>query len=150
VNVLPKHMGSNKYPGMRNYPVVGLYREGHIGNPNLLYPNGTHVYGTDGTPGVAYFDGFIAGLTRAAVEPPVPVPAPPPAPTPPTAPAPPPVATAPDPSDGGASTPVSPQSAAVSAFGMGPGCASGGPVSAWLALSAIASFVLRRRRRTKP
>jgi MYXO-CTERM domain-containing protein len=68
-NVLPLHPCANKYPGMRNYLSVGLYRNGHIGDPNLLYPDGTHVYGTDGTPGVAYVDGFIAGRTRAAVQP---------------------------------------------------------------------------------
>ena len=49
------------YPNTRNYPCVGLYRNGEIGDPNLRYPNGTHVYGTDGTPGVAYLDGFVAG-----------------------------------------------------------------------------------------
>jgi hypothetical protein len=68
-NVLPLHPCANKYPGMRNYLSVGLYRNAHIGDPNLLYPDGTHVYGTDGTPGVAYVDGFIAGRTRAAVQP---------------------------------------------------------------------------------
>ena len=71
VNVLPMHRAPNKYPGMRNYLSVGLYRNGHIGDPNLLWPGtNNHVYGTDGTPGVAYIDGFIAGLTREAVEPP--------------------------------------------------------------------------------
>jgi len=52
---------------MRNYLVVGLYRNGRIGDPDLLYPNGTQVYGTDGTPGVAYLDGFIAGKTQQSV-----------------------------------------------------------------------------------
>ena len=52
---------------MRNYLVVGLYRNGRIGDPSLLYPNGTHVYGTDGTPGVAYLDGFIVGKTQQSV-----------------------------------------------------------------------------------
>lgn len=61
------------YPtGTRNYLVVGLYRNGHIGDPNMIWPPGTplagqHVYGTDGTPGVAYLDGFVSGTTQAAV-----------------------------------------------------------------------------------
>ena len=67
VHVLPMHYGSNKYPGMRNYLVVGLYRNGEIGDPNLTYSNGNHVYGTDGTPGVVYMDGFIVGKTQASV-----------------------------------------------------------------------------------
>jgi hypothetical protein len=67
VNVLPKHFTSNKYPGMRNYMIVGLYRNGEIGDPKLVYPNGTHVYGNDGAPGVVYLDGFIIGKTQAAV-----------------------------------------------------------------------------------
>src|SRR5205823_3388479 len=46
---------------------VGLYRNGHIGDPNLLYPNGQHVYGTNGTPSVAYLDGFIIGKTQQSV-----------------------------------------------------------------------------------
>src|SRR5438445_10664323 len=54
-------------PAMRNYLVVGLYRNSHIGDPNLLYPNGTHVYGTNGTPGVAYLDGLISGKTQQSV-----------------------------------------------------------------------------------
>src|SRR4051812_860292 len=66
-NVLPKHYGANKYPGMRNYLIVGLYRNGHIGDPNLRYPDGSHVYGSDGEPGVVYLDGFIIGKTQAAV-----------------------------------------------------------------------------------
>src|SRR5256885_7924869 len=69
VNVLPKHMASNKYPGMQNYLCIGLYRNVHIGDPNLLYPDGTHVYGNDGAPGVAYVDGFIAGKTKESVWP---------------------------------------------------------------------------------
>jgi len=67
VNVLPKHFAANKYPGMRNYLVVGLYRNGHIGDPNLLWPDGSHVYGSDGAPGVVYLDGFIIGKTMQSV-----------------------------------------------------------------------------------
>ncbi|HEX4385543.1 MAG TPA: polysaccharide lyase [Myxococcales bacterium] len=67
VHVLTKHMGANKYPNMKNYLVVGLYRNGEIGDPNLKYANGTHVYGTDGAPGVVYLDGFIVGKTQASV-----------------------------------------------------------------------------------
>ena len=128
VNVLPMHRTSNKYSGMRNYLVVGLYRNGHIGDPNLLFPDGTHVYGTDGAPGVAYLDGFIAGKTRAAVE--APTPAPPPSS-----------------SDAGPSTPqvaiTSPTS-----FAGGSSCASSGSPTALLLVTAIAALVLRRRRRT--
>jgi hypothetical protein len=67
VHVLPMHYGSNKYPNMRNYLVVGLYRNGEIGDPNLTYADGTHVYGTDGAPGVVYMDGWIIGKTQASV-----------------------------------------------------------------------------------
>ena len=82
--VMPKHVTSTMYPGMRNYLIVGLYRNGEIGDPNLLYPNGTHVYGTDGTPGVAYLDGFVAGKTQASVLAELPFGPPPPPPPPPT------------------------------------------------------------------
>jgi MYXO-CTERM domain-containing protein len=124
-NVLPKKMTSNKYPGMQNYLLIGLYRNGHIGDPNLLYPNGTHVYGTDGTPGVAYVDGFIAGYTREAVEPPA-------------------TATQPPGQSGGTATP----STSASGFGSGGGgCASSGAQTAWLALPVFALFAWRRRRR---
>src|SRR5205814_463957 len=159
VNVLPKHMAANKYPGMRNYLVVGLYRNGRIGDPNLLYPNGTHVYGTDGAPGVAYVDGLIAGKTRESVvgPPPAPPPPPPPAPapqadgagsTPPSTPSdPPPSAPAPP----VPATPVAPAGAAQSTtagigFPQGGGCSSAGFQSAWLALPMIGLFALRRRR----
>jgi MYXO-CTERM domain-containing protein len=130
VNVLPKHVAANKYPGMKNYLSVGLYRNGHIGDPNLIWPAGTpaagtHVYGTDGTPGVAYIDGFIAGTTRAAVEPPAP-------PVPPDA--------------TGNPTPSTP-SANAAGFANGGGCASSGPQSAWLALPLIGLLAVRRRRR---
>src|SRR6202023_3113848 len=67
VKVLPKHFAPIMYPGMRNYLIVGLYRNGRIGDPNLLYPDGTHVYGPDGTPGVAYLDGFIVGKTQQSI-----------------------------------------------------------------------------------
>ncbi|MFL5376694.1 MAG: polysaccharide lyase [Myxococcales bacterium] len=145
VNVLPKHMASNKYPGMRNYLLIGLYRNARIGDPNLLYPDGTHVYGTDGTPGVAYVDGFVMGRTKESVWPPEPTPAPTPAPE--TTPAPattPPVtagAPAPEPTTGAApaTTP------AAIGFPTG-GCSSGGFQSAWLALPLIGLFAMRRRR----
>jgi uncharacterized protein (TIGR03382 family) len=135
VNVLPMHPGSNKYPGMRNYLVVGLYRNGHIGDPNLLYPDGTHVYGTDGTPGVAYVDGFIAGLTRVAVEPPPPAPDPAPAPAPTT------------PPDSGTGTVIT---GSATTFAGGGGCSSSGSATALLFLPALAFSLLRRRRRAPP
>jgi hypothetical protein len=141
-NVLPLHRGPNKYPGMRNYPCVGLYRSGHIGDPNLLYPDGTHVYGTDGTPGVIYIDGFIAGKTRVAVEPPPPEPPPPPPPPPPAVPTPP----SPAPEDGGVLTSPAPMPpiARSSFIGAG-GCASTGPQAAGLALCVLGVAALRRR-----
>jgi hypothetical protein len=124
VNVLPMHRAANKYPGMRNYLSVGLYRNGHIGDPNLMYPNGTHVYGTDGTPGVAYIDGFIAGRTRVAVEP-----------SPPAA------------ATSGGSAPSTTPATSSAGFGGEGGCATSGAQSAWLALPLISLFALRRRRR---
>lgn len=143
--VLPKHFAANKYPGMRNYLIVGLYRNGHIGDPNLLYPNGTHVYGTDGQPGVAYLDGFIVGKTQAAVlsEGPFGPPAPP-APPADTG------TTAPAPQDPGAATPPAnppaPTATAGAAF-PGGGCSSSGASSlAWLAAPLLALALLRRRR----
>jgi MYXO-CTERM domain-containing protein len=133
VNVLPKHMGPNKYPGMRNYLIAGLYRNGHIGDANLLWPDGTHVYGTDGTPGVAYIDGFIAGYTRAAVEPPAPLP---------------PVDSTSSASGGGSTSGSPPSTQTVgSSFTGGGGCSTSGPQTAWLAVPLIGLFVLRRRRR---
>jgi Polysaccharide lyase len=146
VNVLPKKMTSNKYPGMRNYLLIGLYRNVHIGDPNLLYPDGTHVYGTDGTPGVAYVDGFVMGRTKESVWPPDPTPAPAPVTTPaPT--------TTPAPSTPGTTAPAStpePATAAAPAkaaigFPQG-GCSSGGFESVWLALPLLGLFALRRRR----
>ncbi|MFL5437948.1 MAG: polysaccharide lyase [Myxococcales bacterium] len=163
VNVLPKHMASNKYPGMRNYLLIGLYRNAHIGDPNLLYPDGTHVYGTDGTPGVAYVDGFVVGRTQESVMPPVPEPvATTPAPTPtPSTPADGSPATTPDPTTSApASTPAPTTTAPASTpepagtpvtakagigFPQG-GCSSGGFQSIWLALPLLGLFALRRRR----
>jgi hypothetical protein len=150
VNVLPKHMAANKYPGMRNYLCVGLYRNGRIGDPNLVYPDGTHVYGTDGAPGVAYVDGFIMGKTQASVMPPestVSTTPPPTTPQPPTQP----------PADGGDTTaPGSTTTPTPAASGTIPtstaaifpqgGCSSTGFQSAWLALPLLGLFVLRRRR----
>jgi MYXO-CTERM domain-containing protein len=145
-NVLPKKMTSNKYPGMQNYLLIGLYRNGHIGDPNLLYPDGSHVYGTDGTPGVAYVDGFIAGRTRESVldsqQPPAPDPT-----------------TTTSPGSGSGSTPPlsgstsTPGSSApaiptkiAGAFPQGGGCSSTGLQSAWLALPLLGLFALRRRK----
>jgi MYXO-CTERM domain-containing protein len=142
VNVLPKHMTSNKYSGMRNYLLIGLYRNGRIGDPNLLYPDGSHVYGTDGTPGVAYVDGFVMGRTKESVWPPDPAPAPQTTPAPATTP---PVTTgtpAPEPTT--AAAPAT--TAAGIGFPQGSGCSSGGFQSAWLALPLIGLFAMRRRR----
>jgi hypothetical protein len=146
VNVLPKHMASNKYPGMRNYLEVGLYRNLHIGDPSLLYPDGTHVYGTDGTPAVAYLDGFIAGKTHDSVVPPAPVTTDttPPATTPSTTTPPASGTSAPS----GTPEPVtsgSPVKTATIGFPQG-GCSSTGFQSAWLALPLFGLFALRRRR----
>jgi MYXO-CTERM domain-containing protein len=148
VNVLPTHRGANMFPGMRNYLSVGLYRDGHIGDPNLIWPPGTplagtHVYGTDGAPEVAYIDGFIAGKTRVAVEPPPPAPPPPPPPPPTTE------GGTFAPSPGPSSTPTTPAVAAItgSSFMSGGGCATSGPQTAWLAAPLIGLLVLRRRRR---
>jgi len=154
VNVLPKHVAANKYPGMRNYLVLGLYRNGRIGDPNLLFPDGTHVYGTDGSPGVAYVDGLIVGKTRESVMgPPQPAPAPDPASDP--ADAPPASGAPPAPQPGSAppastppvvsTTPAAPAGSAVVGFPQG-GCSTGGLQSAWLALPLFGLFALRRRR----
>ncbi|MFL5290484.1 MAG: polysaccharide lyase [Myxococcales bacterium] len=147
-NVLPKHMTANKYPGMRNYMLAGLYRNGHIGDPDLLNPDGSHVYGTDGAPGVVYLDGFIVGRTKESVLDSQ-TPASAAAPAPQSAP----------PATGGNSTPanggtgsVAPsQSGAAGAqagFPQGGGCSSGGLQSIWLALPLFGLFALNRRRRT--
>jgi hypothetical protein len=148
-NVLPKKMTSNKYPGMQNYLLIGLYRNGHIGDPNLLYPNGTHVYGTDGTPGVAYVDGFIMGRTQESV-------VGPPAPAPTTGGSPPPTtdgSPAPTTPNGSAPDPTTPATTGAPAstvaavgFPQGGGCSSTGLQSAWLALPLLGLFALRRRR----
>jgi hypothetical protein len=123
VNVLPKHMASNKYPNMKNYLIVGLYRNLHIGDPNLLYPDGTHVYGTDGAPGVAYVDGLIMGKTKESV-----------------------LSSDLASLPAGAPNPATP--ATVSAgigFVQGGGCSSTGFDFAWLALPLFGVFALRRR-----
>src|SRR3954464_12902735 len=120
-NVLPKHMTSNKYPGMRNYMEAGLYRNGHIGDPDLLNADGSFVYGNDGAPGVVYLDGFIAGRTKASVldsqTPPAPAPTP---------------AAGGNTGRGGGSVGASQTAAA--GFPEGGGCSSSGLQSAWLAL----------------
>jgi len=138
VAVLPKHFAANMYPGMRNYLIVGLYRNGRIGDPNLLYPNGTHVYGTDGAPGVAYLDGFIVGKTQYSVlaerpwGPPAPDAGPTPAPGP----------QAPD-VDGG----TAPVKTGLAGIGYPSGCTSVGSSIVWLALPLLAGALLRRRMR---
>jgi hypothetical protein len=146
VNVLPKHFAQNMYPGMRNYLIVGLYRNGHIGDPNLLYPNGTHVYGTNGTPGVAYLDGFIIGKTQQSVlnERPWGTPAPD-AGSGATADGGP--AQAGQDADGGTGPQVA--AATVGYKLPGGGCASGGPQLAWLALPLVALAFIRRLRRLR-
>jgi hypothetical protein len=150
VNVLPKHVAANKYPGMRNYLVLGLYRNGRIGDPNLLFPDGTHVYGTDGAPGVAYVDGLIVGKTRESVMPSPPAaPASEPAPTPSA----PDTSSAPQPTSAPppSSLPVTSATPAAAAdsgqvgFPHG-GCSTGGLQSVWLALPLFGLFALRRRR----
>jgi len=128
-NVLPKHMTANKYPGMRNYMEAGLYRNGHIGDPNLRYPDGNYVYGNNGTPGVVYLDGFIVGRTQESVL----------GAQTPAAPGAPPAA----PSAGSGSVGTSQTGAG---FGEGGGCSSGGMQQIWLALPLFGLFVLRRRR----
>ena len=146
VNVLPKHLTPNMYPGMRNYLVVGLYRNSRIGDPTLLYPNGQHVYGTGGAPGVAYLDGIIIGKTQQSVlnERSWGTPAPD-------------AGT----SDGGTGSPgqaapdadggTGPQ-VGVAAMGYqlpGGGCASGGAQLAWLALPLLALAFTRRLRKLR-
>lgn len=158
VLVMPKHMTSTMYPGMRNYLIVGLYRNGEIGDPNLLYADGTHVYGTDGTPGVAYLDGFVAGKTQASVLAELPF-----GPQPPAAPADagtPPVVTAdagtPAPavaeSDAGvpapvvaAASPVATPSTAAFSSPAG-GCSTRGAQLAWIGLPLVALLFTRRKR----
>jgi Polysaccharide lyase len=150
VNVLPLHFAANKYPGMRNYLIVGLYRNGRIGDPNLRWPDGTPVYGANGEPGVAYLDGFIIGKTQAAVLAERPwatpvadagVPSLPDAGT--------------DPGVGGIVTPRLPETDAgvapppktgLAAIGYPSGCSSRGSRLGWLALPLLALAALRRRR----
>jgi hypothetical protein len=132
-------MGPNKYVGMRNYLLTGLYRNGHIGDPNLLFPDGSHVYGTDGTPGVAYVDGFIAGKTKESVLPPAPEPVADGNSTPPPASGSSAPSATPEPKTNGVPVNVA------DAFPQG-GCSSTGFQSAWLALPLFGLFALRRRR----
>jgi Polysaccharide lyase len=147
-NVLPKHMTANKYPGMRNYMEAGLYRNGHIGDPNLRFPDGSFVYGQDGAPGVVYLDGFIVGRTKESVLDSQ-TPAPAPAPTTPSAP---PAAAGTPPSGSTGPAPAVPAqngAPAQAGFPQGGGCSSGGLQSAWLALPLFGLFALRRRRTLK-
>lgn len=158
-NVLPKHFAANKYPGMRNYLVVGLYRNGRIGDPSLRWPNGTPVYGNNGAPGVVYLDGFIVGKTQASVL------VSRPWGTPPTAdagtPAPPDAGT-PTPPDAGtpATDAGTSQAAPVTApdggtsvdlavIGSPGGCRSVGAQLAWVALPLLLVGGLRRRSKRK-
>jgi hypothetical protein len=176
VHVLPMHYGSNKYPNMRNYLVVGLYRNGEIGDPNLTYADGTHVYGTDGAPGVVYMDGWIIGKTQASVlgealltdtTTPPPADAGTPAGTTPDA------GTAtgtPEPSDAGAVAGADPEDAGnivtspttstgtapaaspnvtASSLGGGGGCSSGGFPVVWTSLIGFAILMVKARRRQK-
>jgi hypothetical protein len=163
VHVLPMHMCQNKYPGMRNYLVAGLYRNGEIGDPNLLYPDGTHVYGTDGTPGVIYLDGFIVGKTQASVLAEALLTDPPPA------------SDAGTPTDGGVTPPADPGSAGDAgtpadptpppaadagtppktssklsvASALGASCSSGGVPMAWVGLIVVAFVFAQRRARRR-
>jgi hypothetical protein len=66
-HVLPRVFAANMYPGIRNYLVTGLYRDGHIGDPSLRYTSGAPVYGLDGTPTVVYLDGFVIGNSWESV-----------------------------------------------------------------------------------
>ena len=142
VNVLPRHAAATMYPGMRNYLIAGLYRNGHIGDPNLLWPDGTHVYGSDGAPGVVYLDGFIVGRTEASVLAERPWGAPdggvaliPDAGTQ--------VAQRPPSADAGTPAPKT----GLAALGYPSGCGSVGSHLAWIALPLFAAAVLRRRTR---
>jgi MYXO-CTERM domain-containing protein len=167
VHVLPMHYTSNKYPGMRNYLIVGLYRNGEIGDPSLTYANGNNVYASGGTPGVVYLDGFIVGSSQAAVlsetmngDTVAPADAGTPVADAGTV-APPPVVTTPDAgtvaaaeADAGtaSASPVSttataPDVAAASLTGAsGGGCSTGGAPVAWFAVFAGAFFFWRKRR----
>ena len=155
VNVLPKHMGSNMYPGMRNYLCAGIYRNQYIGDPTLRWPNGTLVYAAGGAPGVAYLDGFVAGMTMNDVLAERPW-GPQPVPTP--------DAGTPDPvADGGTvADPVAdagvvadptptpspaPAPTPVRAAVLGSGCSSGGVQLACLTMPLLALALARRMRR---
>ena len=153
VLVMPMHVTSTMYPGMRNYLIVGLYRNGAIGDPNLRYPNGAYVYGSDGTPGVAYLDGFVAGKTQASVLAELPFGPPPPPAADAGTPPPPVVINGPGvaPTLPSHTTPP-PAVAAGPVTGLAAigypsgGCSSGGASLAWLALPLLALALLRRRR----
>jgi len=150
VLALPKHFAQNMYPGMRNYLIVGLYRNGYIGDPNLLYPNGTHVYGTNGAPGVAYLDGFMDATTQASLLGERPWGTSPDAgvqsdagtgtdagtPTPDPAPI-------PRPAQADSGTPAK---TGLAAIGYPAGCTTGGAQLAWLALPLLAGALIRQRR----
>jgi hypothetical protein len=149
VLVMPKHLTSTMYPRMRNYLVVGLYRNGRIGDPNLLWPDGSHIYGTDGAPGVAYLDGFVIGKTQASVLAGLPFGRPPPPPADTATPdggTPSAVATS---VDAGTASPSATPSTAVAGIGYpgGGGCSTGGGQLAWLAFPLLALVALRRRKR---
>jgi hypothetical protein len=170
--VLPMHYGANKYPGMKNYLIVGLYRNGEIGDPNLKYADGTHVYGTDGAPGVVYMDGFIIGKTQASVMTETllsDVVAPPVTTTPDagtvTSPTPDAGGATQDPGDAGTSDPIdagitsptdstSPTAGAAastnvatSSLGGSSGCSSGGFPVVWTSLIGLTILTIRARRR---
>ncbi|MGZ6124585.1 MAG: heparin lyase I family protein, partial [Myxococcales bacterium] len=154
VDVLPRHFAANKYPGMRNYLVAGLYRNGHIGDPNLRWPDGTPVYGSNGEPAVVYLDGFMVGRTQAAVLAERPWGAPSadggvtlPVPDAGTA-----------PGDGGAVAPKVPDvdggtpprtKTGLAAIGYPSGCSSMGSQLAWLAIPLLAVAGLRRQRKAR-
>jgi hypothetical protein len=70
---------ANMFSGYRNYWVIGVYRNVHIGDPNLRYQpcdssypgnlyacSGPLVYPTDPVT-VVWLDGFVIGNTQAAV-----------------------------------------------------------------------------------
>jgi MYXO-CTERM domain-containing protein len=135
-------MGSNMFVGMQNYLLVGLYRNLHIGDPNLLYPDGTHVYGTDGAPAVAYVDGVIAGKTKESVLPTDPTAAPTADPTTQAPPGGNPGPVTPTPNT---TAPATIPTTTASPFPQG-GCSSTGFQSMWLALPLLGLFALRRRR----
>ncbi len=151
VNVLPKHYGSNMYPGMRNYLCAGLYRNQYIGSPTLRWPDGTLIYGSGGAVQDVYLDGFVVGKTMNDVlaERPWGPQVPPDAGTPDAG-----TSTASDPSaDAGTvaqgdPTPTTTTSAVTTAS-MGSGCSSGSRHLAWLAIPMLAIALRRRRARRR-